>query len=72
MTISSLLTRWRTDPDTTPNISTWQTTPPRPANLLPFPNDLPAPIVNALQARGITRLYSHQTAAWQHARRGEM
>lgn len=70
MTISSLLTRWRTDPDTAPNISTWQTSPPRPARLLPFPDDLPAPLADSLRARGITQLYSHQHAAWIHARRG--
>lgn len=70
MTISSLLARWRTDPDTAPNIPTWQTTPPRPARLLPFPEDLPTPLADSLRARGISQLYSHQAEAWMHARRG--
>ncbi|MEJ5223672.1 MAG: DEAD/DEAH box helicase [Anaerolineales bacterium] len=71
MSIQSLLTRWRTDPDTAPNILTWHTSPPRPAHLQPIPTDLPAPLTVALRARGITHLYSHQAAAWEHARRGE-
>lgn len=71
MTLSSLLTRWRTDPATTPHILTWHTSPPRPARLQPLPANLPTPLAEALRARGITHLYSHQSAAWEHTRRGE-
>jgi len=37
----------------------------------PFPSDLPEALVQALRSRDIDRLYSHQAAAWDAARRGE-
>ena len=36
-----------------------------------FPADLPAGIADALRARGVTRLYSHQAEAWRAAQDGE-
>ncbi|MCX6034208.1 MAG: DEAD/DEAH box helicase [Chloroflexi bacterium] len=33
MSIETLLSRWRTDPQTAPNLPIWRTTPPRPADL---------------------------------------
>ncbi|MDO9129305.1 MAG: DEAD/DEAH box helicase [Anaerolineales bacterium] len=71
MSLQSLFANWRTDPDTAPNLPTWRTTPPRPANLNPFPADLPPALAEALTARGITSLYSHQAEVWEHARAGE-
>ena len=71
MTMLSLFSHWRSDPDTAPNISTWRTTPARFAQVRPFPADLPAGILNSLNSRGITSLYSHQAEAWIHARQGE-
>jgi DEAD/DEAH box helicase domain-containing protein len=71
MTLETLFSLWRSDPDTAPNIPTWRTTPPRPAQVLPFPMDLPTGITGALNARGIASLYSHQTQVWDHARAGE-
>ncbi|HEY5270585.1 MAG TPA: DEAD/DEAH box helicase [Anaerolineales bacterium] len=71
MSIQVLLSRWRTDPETAPNLPIWRTTPPRPADLRPFPADLPSVLAESLAARGITSLYSHQTQAWESARRGE-
>ncbi|MEP0805716.1 MAG: DEAD/DEAH box helicase, partial [Chloroflexota bacterium] len=44
---------------------------PRPAQTHPFPDDLPAPLSQALIAAGIHSLYSHQLEAWTHARAGE-
>ncbi|MFZ5857373.1 MAG: DEAD/DEAH box helicase [Chloroflexota bacterium] len=70
MTLSSLLSRWQTDPDTAPNFAAWRTLPPRPANLVPLP-PLPDPLPSALSRRGIHALYSHQSAAFESARRGE-
>ena len=64
MTLVSLLDSWKRDPDTAPNISAWQTLPPRPAQTRPFPDDLPAPLSQALIASGIHSLYSHQLEAW--------
>jgi DEAD/DEAH box helicase domain-containing protein len=71
MSIQALLSRWRTDPETAPNLPIWRTTPPRPADLHPFPADLPSVLAESLAARGITSLYSHQVQAWESARRGE-
>ena len=71
MSLDSVLSRWRTDPDSGPNFPVWQTTPMRTADLRLFPADLPAALTGALTARGIHSLYSHQTLAWEAARDGE-
>ncbi|MBJ6982649.1 DEAD/DEAH box helicase [Luteimonas sp. MC1572] len=36
----------------------------------PLPDDLPEPLVRALHARGIDRLYSHQAQAWTETQAG--
>jgi len=71
MSLNSLLSHWRTDPDTAPNISTWRSLPARPAVLADFPADLPRELVAGLHERGLSSLYSHQAEAWAHARAGE-
>ncbi len=71
MSLDSLIRLWHTDPDTAPNFSIWQTTPPRPAQTHPFPNDLPVTLRDALSQRGIDSLYSHQHEAWNHTRAGK-
>ena len=70
MDFYSLLEHWRKDPSTAPGLSTWQITPPRPADLRPFPVDLPISLRKALTGLGITALYSHQVEAWEAARSG--
>jgi DEAD/DEAH box helicase domain-containing protein len=69
--IQALLARWHTDPETAPNLPVWRTTPPRPADLRPFPPGLPPALAEALAADGICSLFSHQALAWEAARRGE-
>jgi DEAD/DEAH box helicase domain-containing protein len=71
MPLTQLLSLWRSDPETAPNFPVWQTTPKRPADLRPFPADLPPALASALSVRGIRTLYSHQTQAWESARNGE-
>lgn len=71
MGLTSLLSHWRTDPESAPNFSTWRTLPARPAVLANFPADLPPALATALRAQGIDSLYSHQAEAWQHARAGQ-
>ena len=44
--------------------------PARPGRYAPLPADLPLPLAEALAARGITQLYSHQAEAWDAARAG--
>ncbi|MBI3739285.1 MAG: DEAD/DEAH box helicase, partial [Chloroflexi bacterium] len=71
MSLDSLIRLWRADPDTAPNFSIWRTTPARPAQTHPFPDDMPAALRDALSKRGIDSLYSHQLEAWTHARAGK-
>jgi len=71
MSLNSVLSRWRTEPETAPNFPVWQTTRMRPADLRAFPADLPPALAEALSARGINCLYSHQVQAWESARGGE-
>ena len=71
MSLDSLIRLWRTDPDTAPNFFIWRTTPLRPANTHPFPDDLPAMLRMALSNRGIDSLYSHQYEAWCYIRAGK-
>ncbi|GAB4505421.1 MAG: hypothetical protein Fur0043_24160 [Anaerolineales bacterium] len=71
MPLEYLLNRWRMDENIAPNIVAWQTTPPRAAVTYPFPNDLPAPLQEALSSLGIASLYSHQSQAWTCARAGQ-
>ena len=70
MPLDSLLAHWKKDPDTAPNFAAWRTLSPRAAEWTPLP-PLPAPLAGALTRRGIRALYSHQTAAFESARRGE-
>ena len=71
MSLAALLDFWKRDPLTADNIAAWRTLPARPASTLPIPTDLPAPVKQTLIASGIHSLYSHQSAAWTHARNGE-
>ncbi|HJR82004.1 MAG TPA: DEAD/DEAH box helicase [Anaerolineales bacterium] len=71
MPLASLLEFWKRDPDTGPNLVTWQTLPARPAQTFPFPTDLPVPVKQTLIASGIHTLYSHQLESWTYARAGE-
>ena len=45
------------------NVTYWHHGPAQPARFAPFPKALDARLIDALAGRGITRLYSHQTAA---------
>src|SRR5512135_3570148 len=71
MPLLDLLQHWKSDPATSPNISTWRVQPGHPASRVDSPADLPGEIVAALRKGGIHSLYSHQAAAWVHARQGE-
>src|SRR5512140_2798764 len=71
MSLQDLLSLWHSDPQTVPNLPTWRTTPARPADLRPLPDDLPPRLKYSLKKGGIISLYSHQALAWEAARRGE-
>ncbi len=70
MSLDSLLSHWHADPETGPNLAASRILPPRPAQLRPFPADLPRALAETLTASGITSLYSHQAQAWELARKG--
>src|SRR5512136_2561400 len=65
MSLDRLLSLWRNDPETAQAVSVWQTTSPRPADLRPFPADLPAALAQALAEHGISSLFRHQVEAWE-------
>ena len=71
MSIETLLSRWRTDKETTPNLVVWRSTPRRPADLRSLPAELPDWLRQMLERQGIHYLYSHQAEAWEAALRGE-
>jgi DEAD/DEAH box helicase domain-containing protein len=62
---------WKQDDETAPNFFAWRTSPPRPAQTHPFPDDLPVSLRKALSTRRIDTLYSHQLSAWIHVRAGK-
>jgi DEAD/DEAH box helicase domain-containing protein len=68
MTVTALLSHWQADPEIASNFTAWRTLPSRPAQIEPFPADLPAVLSNSLVAAGIHTLYSHQSIAWNHVR----
>ncbi|MCC5074476.1 DEAD/DEAH box helicase [Xanthomonas campestris] len=47
------------------------TIPGREGHYAPIPDDVPAALADALRARGISQLYSHQANAWAATQRGE-
>ncbi|MDR2767523.1 MAG: DEAD/DEAH box helicase [Treponema sp.] len=53
-----------------PHIVVDRLIPPAAGEYIPFPADLDRRIAGALRARGIERLYTHQGAVWEEARRG--
>ncbi|HEX9074481.1 MAG TPA: DEAD/DEAH box helicase, partial [Anaerolineae bacterium] len=71
MKLADLLSAWRADPAVASNIAAWRTLPARPAQLVPFPDDLHPALAEWLRGRGISALYSHQAAAWAHAQAGK-
>jgi DEAD/DEAH box helicase domain-containing protein len=71
MSLPTLLSAWQNDPTIASNIAAWRTFPTRSARLAPFPDDLHPALVDALHARGIGALYTHQATAWQRAQAGQ-
>jgi DEAD/DEAH box helicase domain-containing protein len=71
MSLSALLGDWQVDSNIASNVAAWRTFPPRPARFAPFPDDLHPALVDALRARGVHALYTHQAAAWQCVQAGQ-
>lgn len=68
MSLESLLTFWRNEPDIAPHIAAWHTLPPKRAQWAPFPPNLPAGLERALRTNGIDSLYAHQASSLRYAR----
>lgn len=68
------LARWLHDfarhPDNAGALAHWQTLPARPARFGELLPELAGPLAAALEARGITRLYTHQVRAIESLRAG--
>lgn len=68
--IAAVIERFRTDPRFASCITAWRTIPERPAETVPLPEDLEPRLAEALRARGIQQLYSHQAEAFASVRQG--
>ncbi len=53
------------------DVTAWIEIPNQPGSFQEIPQDLPAELTQALKARGITRLYSHQAEAYQAGQAGK-
>ena len=69
--IRTLIDQWQQDQDFRENIAYWQVTPARDALCTPIPSSLDPRLQSALNVRGITQLYSHQTESIERASNGE-
>ncbi|MGI6614446.1 MAG: DEAD/DEAH box helicase [Dethiobacteria bacterium] len=69
--LEKLLSQWRDDLPFRRNVTRWETIPAQEGLYSNFPDSLRPPLREALQQRGIDRLYSHQAAAIEAAGRGD-
>src|SRR5712664_4003067 len=69
--VGGILDDLLTSPSTGPCITATRHFPARPPVLVPFPGSLDPRIAEALRARGIGELYSHQARAWELIQKGQ-
>ncbi len=70
MNLDQLVERLQHDGGFMRNVTAWRYSPPREAQYADWPSGLDARLVDALQGRGIRRLYTHQAAAVEAALAG--
>jgi len=70
MSVSTLLSHWRSDPTIGGNFAAWETIPARIASFVPFPDGLHGGLAQAINLAGISALYDHQKMAWDHIKSG--
>ncbi|WP_257454566.1 DEAD/DEAH box helicase [Archangium lipolyticum] len=68
--LDAVLQGWREDKQLWPNFVLDEVTPARAGSYAPIPEDVAPQVREALQRRGIDRLFSHQAEAFQLARAG--
>jgi DEAD/DEAH box helicase domain-containing protein len=71
MSVNSLLSRWRSQPEIAANIVEWRKLPARPARYAPFPAEVQPALIAALRSGGVQQLYLHQARAWDAAQAGK-
>ena len=71
MTLSKLLAHWRSDPQVGPNLVEWQILPGKASRLVPYPAGIHPTLKEALKARGINSLYSHQSSSFRRLKEGK-
>ncbi|HZD55452.1 MAG TPA: DEAD/DEAH box helicase [Anaerolineales bacterium] len=70
MSLSALLSHWRSEPTIGGNLVDWRTIPARAAQYAPIPAGLHPGLGRALSEMRITKLYTHQSAVWDRIRQG--
>jgi len=70
MKLTKLLERWQSDLDINSCIEEWKVLPAKPAQTVPFPDDVLAELASLLQQNGIHSLYTHQETTWKHIQQG--
>ena len=70
MSVSRLLVNWQLEPSISDNIVTWQRFPAKEPAWYPFPENLSAELVHALQDIEIPGLYNHQQEVWHNVQSG--
>lgn len=68
---ASLAASLQNDPQFMANVTHWEHMPEREGVYRDFPDELSPRLASILKSRGITRLYSHQEAAYKAVRGGE-
>jgi len=69
--VGAIVRSLKGDAELAGRFTAWHTERARPASFATLPDGLAEPIVRACERRGLTRLYSHQAEAIQHALAGE-
>jgi DEAD/DEAH box helicase domain-containing protein len=71
MTLSNLLAHWRSDSQVGPNLVEWRILPAKPAHFVSFPSSIHPVLRDAIEARGIHSLYTHQLYSFQAVKAGK-
>lgn len=68
--LSTLLEELKNDSSFNDSVTRWEHIPAQAGDFRPLPDELAPELAEALRARGIEQLYSHQAEAWTHITSG--
>lgn len=71
LSAEQILEQLRNDQTFMQNVTEWHVEPPRAAEFVPFPDDVPRLLREALEKRKITKLYSHQAEVFNAVQKGK-